>query len=365
MKNKAIVALLALVLCMGVFFVPVTAFAAGDEDTVPPKLTATLDDGTLHIEASDDNSGVEAVYIDNTRVNSLANGKADVLLKDYAGNGKQVSIYAVDYAGNRSTAVKIDNPYYQAPASLPAPTAPSSSAPASSSSTPAPSSSAPASSSSQPPASSSQPASSSSSGSESAIGTGDSVVTPEGTGTVTEVATDEDGKLFYTIVTPAGNVFYLVIDMARTDGNNVYFLNAVTEDDLAALAETDGRTTGGETAIPTPDPDPTPEPQPDNSEPEADAEPEKEGGGIGTIIFIVLAIVAVGGAGYYIKIVRPKQQQAAFDDDLEDDDEYSEDYPEGIEYSGDDYLPDDYDEQAYSQAAEDYQSSDGSGSDDE
>ena len=48
--------------------------------------------------------------------------------------------------------------------------------------------------------------------------------TPEGTGTVVDNATDEDGKEFFTITTPSENVFYLVIDRQRTD-NNVYFLN--------------------------------------------------------------------------------------------------------------------------------------------
>lgn len=36
--------------------------------------------------------------------------------------------------------------------------------------------------------------------------------TPAGTGTVVDTATDADGKVFYTIVTPDENVFYLVID---------------------------------------------------------------------------------------------------------------------------------------------------------
>ena len=62
--------------------------------------------------------------------------------------------------------------------------------------------------------------------------------TPDGTGTVVDNVTDEDGKEFFTITTPSENVFYLVIDRQRTE-NNVYFLNAVTEKDLLALAEAD------------------------------------------------------------------------------------------------------------------------------
>lgn len=61
-------------------------------------------------------SGVEAVYVDDTRINSLVNGKGTVALKDYAGDGKEVTVYAVDYSGNRSKEVKLDNPYYEEPA---------------------------------------------------------------------------------------------------------------------------------------------------------------------------------------------------------------------------------------------------------
>ena len=53
----------------------------------------------------------------------------------------------------------------------------------------------------------------------------------DGTGTVVDNATDEDGKEFYTITTPDENIFYLVIDKQKTT-DNVYFLNAVTEADL-------------------------------------------------------------------------------------------------------------------------------------
>ena len=83
-------------------------------------------------------------------------------------------------------------------------------------------------------------------------------------------ATDQDGKEFFTITTADEAVFYLVIDRQR-EAENVYFLNAVTVADLLALG---------------------------------------------------------GGAGWYFKIYRPKQQKAA---------EPEEDY------SGYD-EPDDYDD---------------------
>ncbi len=63
-------------------------------------------------------------------------------------------------------------------------------------------------------------------------------LTPDGQGTVLDNATDEDGKEFFTITTPDENVFFLVIDRQK-ESENVYFLNAVTESDLMALAEKD------------------------------------------------------------------------------------------------------------------------------
>ena len=126
--------------------------------------------------------------------------------------------------------------------------------------------------------------------------------TPSGTGTVVDNATDEDGKEFFTIMTPAENVFYLVIDRQR-ETENVFFLNAVTEADLLALAEMP--------AEPTP---PAPAPEPANDpEPTEEPEPEqpKATGGAGMLL-LALAVVGIGGgAGWYFKIYRPKKQRAA------------------------------------------------------
>lgn len=144
--------------------------------------------------------------------------------------------------------------------------------------------------------------------------------TPAGTGTVVDNATDEDGKEFFTIMTPNENVFYLVIDRQR-EQENVYFLNAVTEKDLLALAEQ-----SEEPEEVTPTPPVTPEP---TSEPIPEPTPEpKKSDNIGMMIFVALAVLVGGGAGYYFKIYRPKQEQAASADD-----DYSE------------YENDPYDEQ--------------------
>lgn len=371
MKNKVRNVLAALVLCMSAIALPVTAYASTGSDTTPPTLSATLNNDKLAVEASDDMSGVEAVYVDDTRINSLVNGKGTVALKDYAGDGKEVTVYAVDYSGNRSKEVKLDNPYYEEPAQI---QAASSAAPQSSSGetqaapsqTPAPSPSSnnasgnsESSQAAQTPSTSQEETEASSESSateeetESAVPEG--AFTPEGTGTVLDSATEqEDDKQFYTITTADGNVFYLIIDGKR-DSENVYFLNGVTEEDLLSLAQQD---TGSESAIevvtcnctekceagavntdcPVCKNDlngclgkVTEEPAPEETE-QPETETEKSGGNTGMIIFLVIALVAAGGLGYYFKIVRPKQQ-AAMDEDEFEDDGYGEDYEQDLAYS--------------------------------
>ncbi len=151
--------------------------------------------------------------------------------------------------------------------------------------------------------------------------------TPAGTGTVVDNATDADGKEFYTIMTPNENVFYLIIDKQRQT-ENVYFLNAVTEQDLMALAEISENS--GTTTIPAPEPMPEPTPEPT---PEPEPAPKK-GGSMGMVV-VVLIVLAGGGAAYYFKIYKPKQEQAETGEDYEDYDEL-EDYEAEADESEDD-----------------------------
>lgn len=141
-------------------------------------------------------------------------------------------------------------------------------------------------------------------------------LTPDGQGTLLDNATGEEGKEFFTITTADESVFYLVIDRQKS-GENVYFLNTVTVDDLMALAEPGKEEAPAPPVTPEPEPAPTPD-----VEPEPEPEPEKSGG-MGTLLLALAVVVIGGGAGWYFKIYRPKQQRAA---DLEEDD-----YPDGPE----------------------------------
>ena len=375
MRTKKISLLLALVLVISAIALPLTAYAAGDKDTTPPELAASLDGGTLKVESSDDNSGVEAVFVDGNRINSLPNGAATVTLKDYA--------------GNRSKTVKFENPYYEEPAPTEKPAATvqqnqnsaavkpvqAQAASSGSTNTNAQSSNSGSNASGN---SSNAGTNTDHTGSNTASGTNgsdsnsqgetgttssipDGAFTPDGTGTVLDTATGEgDDKQFYTITTEAGNVFYLIIDGKRND-NNVYFLNGVTEADLMALAE---KNEGTMSVIPAEDvctctdkceagevntacsvckndlKGCTGKERPAETEEPAQTEPpKKDNGSAGTIIFIIVALLAVGGVGYYVKIVRPKQQ-AEDDEDFEDDG-YGEGFDPDEAYGEPEYLSED------------------------
>ena len=132
--------------------------------------------------------------------------------------------------------------------------------------------------------------------------------TPDGTGTVVDNATDEDGKEFYTITAADESVFYLVIDKQKTS-ENVYFLNAVTVDDLLPLAEQ------GE------------EPAEEVTETEPEPEAEKTDSPLLSLLLIGAVVLIGGGAGCYFKIYKPKHEAP----DLEDDYcEYEDEGPEEI-----------------------------------
>ena len=333
-------------------------------DRTAPTLRASMDGRLLRAEAKDDLSGVAAIYIDGEKYTDLTNGTLDVPLRDLPDDYEQLSVQAVDAAGNKSKIVQVKNPNYQAednkqkpstgqtqPPTTTAPvtfTTPAPTTPTSSATTPpATQATTPATTTATKPAASTggtNPSASASADPDEETDTTprDPVpLTPDGQATVLDNATGEDGKEFYTIQTPDENVFYLIIDNQR-DTENVYFLNAVTEADLMALAvkEDDAPQTD---AIPDPEPacicteqcaagevntdcpvctltrkDCTGKAPVTDTETEPDKKLEKtKSGGSGTLILVLLVALAAGGAGYYFKIYKPKKDL----DDAEDFDE--------------------------------------------
>ena len=276
-KTKLLM-LLAVMLCMVVFCVP--ALASGADDELLTVNAAWVDGDMLRINVTD----AEGV------TSALALRLADYV--DNAENKEYIAIQAVDLAGNKSEIIEIKNPFYIPPSVPPISVIPGNT---------------------QNPTSPPQ--------SESSISNGGKPFTPDGTGTVLDNATDGDGKEFFTITTEDDNVFYLIVDRQRTS-DNVYLLNAVTEEDLMALAEKGGRTIDNNvSAIPTPSQTGTTEGEENptaSSPPGEDNPPSKNNNG--SLILIIIAVLGVGGAGYYFKIVKGKKNAPADEDDWGDDD---------------------------------------------
>lgn len=174
---------------------------------------------------------------------------------------------------------------------------------------------------------------------------------------------EHTNKQFITVQARGGATFYLVIDYDKPvdeegEQYETYFLNMVDEADLLAAAEA----AGAEAAVcscaekcvagavntdcpvcsvnmgkcvgvePEPVADPVEEPEP---------EPEKKGNA-GTLLIILALAVVGGGAGWYFKVYRPKQEKAAgpeedYGNELEDYDggddmpPWDEDEPEEME----------------------------------
>jgi len=281
MRTKFI-ALLALTLCMSAFLMPMTAYASTNDDR--PTVTANIEGEVLQITATGGFIGVEAIFINSERFNFRVDGVLSVDLLAFR-NSEEITIYAVDFAGTHSNVVTLSNPHY---VGLATQTPPQGGIPVTSS----------------------------------------NPFTPDGQASVTDNATSHDDKEFFTFTTPSGHVFFLVVDRQR-GSDNVYFLNAVTEQDLIALAEqsdTEINTIGGSGGIPV---STTPQ-NPQEQEP-ADTEPVEteppvadSGGGNGALIFLLVAVLIGGGAGYYIKIIRPKQQGNDYDDEDEDEEDIGE-----------------------------------------
>ena len=146
---------------------------------------------------------------------------------------------------------------------------------------------------------------------------------------------EHTNKQFITVQTSGGNTFYIVIDYDKPvdeegEQYETYFFSVVDEADLLAAAEAAGveqavcscsekceaGAVNTDCAVcsvnmskcvgvePEPEPTETEEPAPEEAEPET-------GGNTGMLLAVLAVALVGGGAAFYFKVLRPKQQKAA------------------------------------------------------
>lgn len=177
----------------------------------------------------------------------------------------------------------------------------------------------------------------------------DGALTPEGNlsleddiGPITR-----EGKQFITLVTRAGNYFYLIIDRDADGKNTVYFLNQVDEADLLALMDEEEaeKYTSSLSAQEQEDILSTSDPEPETASIVEETKAEKESvkkkelsGNMGAWI-VLLVLMAGGGTAGVMKWRGRKQKRK----NVQDPDE---EYANALKYDETDYeLPEEMEEE--------------------
>lgn len=122
----------------------------------------------------------------------------------------------------------------------------------------------------------------------------------EGNGTVVDFSTS-GSKAFYTIRDENQKVFYLIIDLDKTD-KNVYFLSDVNKEQLETTSSIPTKKTNEKL---------------ETTSPQSTRTVEKKSSNTGFLLTII--VIALGGAvAYYFLIVKPKGKKVS-ESDHEDD----------------------------------------------
>ena len=136
-----------------------------------------------------------------------------------------------------------------------------------------------------------------------------------GNGEVLDDKAEDGTKEFLTIQTKNGNTFFLVLDRS-SNTENVYMLSMIDENDLAEFMDEPQAVDTPQVVIPETEPTEMPE----ETEPESEAEQPEDGGRTNTGALLAIGVLAAGGigAGYYLKVVKPKKEESQEDgEDLE------------------------------------------------
>lgn len=307
-------------------------------DQTKPTLSAAANNGVLIIRGTDEGSGVAAIYVNGNEFTELTDNTLKVRLQRADTSYQYFTLQVRDNAGNLSEIYQVANPYYENPDAV--------SNPSDGTGTEENNNSLPVDASPTAPTSATatvtdyqSTVSGTSSGETETTEQPDTEIAISDTGTDTGriqgdiiSSTVKGRKEFYTIRTKSGKIFYLIVDMDKTD-DNVYLLTEVSENDLLNFTDTDTVTLPQnqavmESSLPLEIVEQEPETEPEEKEPEEEAKPaEKTANNSGTILLMVLALVGVGGGYYFLKFVRGKKESFEYDDEDEDEEEtaYEED----------------------------------------
>jgi len=300
-------------------------------DNTKPTLSAAVKDGVLVIRGEDADSGVAAIYVNGNEFTELTENTLNVRLQQGDTTYPYFTLQVRDNAGNMSENYKLANPYYENPETKNDTGSTTNSADSSgTASTEGSTGQLPSD------ATASKPTSATGTVTEHttdtvSTDTADSTDTAQA-GTNAFDTTKENGKEFYTITTKGDKVFYLIVDKDKTS-DNVYLLTEVGENDLLNFTDSNAVTLPQNSAVTEsalPDTSTLETKEAELAEEESENLDEEEGkkaeSNAGTYIMIILVLLGVGGAYYYLKFIKGRKDsfEAGYDD--EEDEEVEPEY---------------------------------------
>jgi len=180
-------------------------------------------------------------------------------------------------------------------------------------------------------------------------------LTPDGNLTLVDDygSLEAGGKQFITVVTKAGNYFYIIIDRDDKGTETVHFLNMVDEADLLSPMDDEAveeyiAATGGNKAETPVVEEPVEKEEPVEEEPVEEEPKKKNSSGI----LVIVLILALGGAGGYMYFKKSKDKKPA-NDGVDPDADYNEDEDDYLDSLPSDDEDDDEDIEDIDTDAED------------
>lgn len=132
-----------------------------------------------------------------------------------------------------------------------------------------------------------------------------------------------DARQFLTFKTKSGKVFHLIVDHDKSS-ENVQLLTEVSELDLLNMIESKEKKELPKQEIKKEEPK------------EIKKEPKKENSGLGSYLILGIVLLGALGAGYYFKIVKPKQEENFDYEEDENDDDFFEKSSEEVKNEDED-----------------------------